>query len=118
MTQKEKNFKILFNEARIAGLEAVKNFKPEPMVVNDGPKQYFVPGGVCGFSEVIINPGNCPAANFAKKNLGAKKHYYGGIYLWCFEFGQSMETKQVYTAAYAKVLRAAGIDARSQSRMD
>lgn len=120
MTKKEKELKVLFNEARIAGLEAVSKCTPTPMVVSDpnSGKNWFVPDGVCGFAWVTIYPGNCAAANYAKKYLGARHAYKGGTSIWVSEFDQSMGRKETYAAAFANVLYSAGIKAYSNSRMD
>lgn len=118
----------VFAEAHAAGMAAGKGHSPTPMVVqqhasafNDNSpvvKEWFVGDGVCGFAWVNLRPGNSRAANFAKKNLGAHKDYYGGVSIWCHEFGQSMERKQAYARAYASVLFRHGIYAHAQSRMD
>ncbi len=119
LSKTETGFKILFNEARIAGLLAATECKPQAMAVMQGDRILeVVSGGVCGFAEIIIRPGNCPAANYAKKFLRASKHYYGGMSIWVCEFGQSMEIKGAYGHAFARVLYNAGINSYCQTRMD
>lgn len=125
-------FKAIFEEARVAGLAAGQALRPTPMVVtrdsmaivtNAGrqnilDRDYVVPEGPCGFAWVIIRPGTSAAANYAKKNLGAGKSYYGGMELWVSDFGQSMERKEAYAKAFAEVLQKHGISATYGSRMD
>jgi hypothetical protein len=38
--------------------------------------------------------------------------------MWVFDYNQSMELKEAYAHAYAKVLRDAGFNAYANSRMD
>lgn len=49
-----------------------------------------------------------------KKDFDSNKRYY----LWVSAYNQSMQKKEAYANAYAKVLRENGIDAYSASRMD
>jgi len=118
----------LFAAADAAGKAAASGTTPEPMVVqqhasmlNDASpvvKEWLVPDGVCGFAWVVIRPGNCRAANYAKAHWNARKDYYGGVSISCHDYNQSMTRKEAYAHAFAGVLRSAGIDARGQSRMD
>ena len=121
--------RALLREARTAGLAAGDAATPTPMVVGtpttplgddiDPDKQtYYVPDGVCGFAWVVIRPGNSSIARAAKKLGIGDSAYGGGMAVWIHDHGQSMERKQRHAAAYADVLRAKGINATSQSRMD
>lgn len=126
----QQKHETLYCKARIAGLEAAKSRTPTPMIVrehvnmldDDSPvkKQWFVPQGVCGFAWVVISPGTCSFAKWMKKQGLAKRHYYGGMSYWVGDltFGQSMELKEAYATAFAKVLNENGIKAYSDSRMD
>jgi len=124
----EKQMFEIANKADTAGKVAAEAHNPTPMIVQQHKsmvddtspviKEYFVPDGVCGFAEVRVRPGNSRFANFMKKQMGARKAYYGGISLWISDYGQSMELKQAYANAYAGVLQENGIDAWSESRMD
>lgn len=122
-------FAALFAAAAAAGTAAAAAVTPVPMHVVERAnplddtsaivKRYApVEGGVCGFAWVVIRPGNSPAANYAKKFLGARKDYYGGVSINVSAYGQSMTRKESYAAAFARVLAAAGIKAYSNSRMD
>jgi hypothetical protein len=121
--------KRLYARAREAGLAAAEARVPTPMVVvqranpfDDSSaivKEYApVMGGVCGFAWVVVRPGTSSFARWLVKQGLASKHYYGGVSIWVRDFGQSMEKKQAYATAFAKVLGEAGIDAYGDSRMD
>jgi len=111
-------WKALHVEAHAAGMAASEAHKPEPMGVTDGKQTWVIDGGVCGFAWVLIRPGNCSFAIWAKKNIGARAAYGGGVDIWCPLPTQSMTTKEAYCEAYVKVLRARGIAAIAKSRID
>ena len=128
--------RALFDKAYAAGLEAGKTVGVTPMVVgtpknlmgsltggddggfDENEPVYFVEGGVCGYAWVTVRPANSSFALWLKKNKGASTGYYGGMQLWVREFGQSMQRKEAFAKAFAEVLREAGINAFSESRMD
>lgn len=94
--------------------------------------QYFVSDGVCGFAWVTVRPANSRFAHFLKKIMKGRgdnfsgdvlsgdpsRGYRGGLDLWVGGFRQSMQLKEAYARAFAKVLREAGITAYADSRMD
>lgn len=129
--------KELFEKAKEAGNRAAHDCKPVPMTVEDSNsgKQWHVPGGVCGFAWILIKCNNGPSRRFINQlkkagivtnnisNFGhgfaeIKPHYNGGFNWWCPLATQSMETKEAYMDAAAKVLKEAGITVYSQSRID
>jgi hypothetical protein len=121
-------FEALYNKANEAGKAAVEGFKPQPMIVgspstflgNDidpSKPTYFVEDGVCGFAWVQFK-GNTPWGRWAKKNAKARPGYPSGLQISVHAYNQSMQKKEVYAAAFAKVLQEAGIEAYSNSRMD
>lgn len=123
------DWQAVYDEAHKAGLVALKAAIPTPMVVgtpstplgndiDETKPMYFVEGGVCGFAWVTVRPGNCSFAVWCRKNGIGHKAYYGGWELWVSEGGQSMERKEEYARAFAKVLTKHGIKAYSGSRMD
>ncbi len=121
--QRDKDFAILFRKAYLAGVDAGEGCQPSEMVVrstdlNGKVTLHHIPEGPCGFAWIVIRPGNCAAANYAKKHLGASKHYYGGIQIWVGEYNQSYERKMAHADAYARVLKDAGIKASSGGRLD
>lgn len=95
-------FHTAFTEAYEAGVAAGSACVPEPMhIVGYEP----ISEGVCGFAWVTIRPGNCKAANYAKKTFGYRPAYGGGVSYWVSEYGQSYERKIAFARAYADVLR-------------
>lgn len=123
-------FASLWERAHEAGMAAANACAPTPMLVGhetslfsgkiDKSKPiYHVPDGVCGFAWVVVRPGNCAFAIWAKKHHDARSEYGGGMCVkWVHEFNQSMERKSAYARAFAKTLNDAGIRAYSNSRMD
>ncbi len=121
------NFEQIYLEGYAAGMEAGKACVPAPMIVGTAKglsdqidyskPTHFVSQGVCGFAWVHIK-GNTAFGRWAKKTQKARSSYYGGLDIWCSEFGQSMEQKEAWARAFAKVLGSHGIEAYSTSRMD
>ena len=124
------DYKGMVAKARAAGLAAVKDCVPIPMVVvqradplNDNSpvvKQYApVMDGPCGFAWVNVKPGNSAFAKYLKaEGLARSDSYEGGVTMWVSEFNQSMAKKEAYAYAFSEVLRAEGIRAYANSRMD
>jgi hypothetical protein len=118
----------LFDKAHAAGMAAVQAAQVVPMVVqqhanpadDNSPvvKQWFVEGGSCGFAWVKVRPANCSFALWLKKHKGARTGYTGGMEYSVHEFGQSIQRKESYARAFARVLSEAGIKAYAQSRDD
>jgi hypothetical protein len=78
-----------------------------------------VMSGVCGFAGVNIKPGNGSFARHLKRlGLARTDSYYGGVSVRVFGYGQSYEKKLAYAAAFADVLKEAGIRAMSMGRLD
>lgn len=122
------DFDVIANKAHEAGIKAVEALQVIPMVVSERAsplddsspvqKQYYVADGVCGFAWVAFK-GNTAWGRYAKKYLGAKSKYGGGLQIWISAYNQSMQKKEAYAQAYAKVLNDNGIaDAYADSRMD
>jgi hypothetical protein len=119
----------IFANALAAGRAAGEAAEPTPMVVgtpttflgNDidyTKRTYYVPDGVCGFAWVVIRPGNSSLARQAVKLDIGSRAYGGGISIWVDEHGHSLDRKQRHAHAYADVLRAYGVNAYAQSRLD
>jgi hypothetical protein len=129
-------FENLYARAHAAGLAAGEAAIPTPMIVYEadglsdrprpGGNAWYVNEGACGFAWITIRPGNSPFANWAKRYPRpdrpdmtlAHKAYYGGVEIFVHEFNQSVTRKAAYAAAFAEVLRDAGINAYSGSRLD
>lgn len=126
----ENKFRSLYDKAWAAGVAAANAINPIPMIVgtpsspfgNDmDPKKpiYFVEGGACGFAWVSVRPANSSFANWIKKNnLGKTDSYAGGVSVWIGDYGQSLQRKETHAHAMAEALRAEGINAYGQSRID
>jgi len=125
----DKEFEALYIKAELPGIEAANACVPVPMTVveraspfddNSPVVRRYAPvlDGACGFAWVVIAPGNCPFANWLKKNGKASRHFYGGVSIWISRYNQSMTKKEAHAHAMARVIAAAGIKAYPGSRMD
>ncbi len=76
--------------------------------------------GYCGFAWVHVSEKASTKLGRALMNLGFQKAYGGGLQLWNpgASHTQSMDIKETGAAAYAKVLKDAGIKAYMESRAD
>jgi hypothetical protein len=120
------NIETLYTQARAAGLLAAQAAQVTPMIVNahknpldansEITQSYFVADGVCGFASVVVK--NIKFANGLKKMNIGRKNYGGGYCISVQDFNQSLTRKEVYAHAFAEVLRANGVDAYVDSRMD
>ena len=117
-------FASIHKVAHEAGLEAGLNVLPVPMTVceadlmgNPVGRSWTVSEGACGFAWVTF-AGNTPWGRWAKAQGIASKGYPKGLQIWVSEFNQSVDRKEAYAQAYAKVLREHGIEAYAQSRLD
>jgi hypothetical protein len=101
---------------------------------------YHVPDGVCGFAWVNAKASATEGRKFLNWLKGSVKSskpfsdvqpastqaprldsYYKGVSIWIGGFNQSMQKKEAYGRAFAKVLNEAGIDGLGvycMSRMD
>lgn len=124
------DFAKIYSDAYQAGLDALSVAKPTPIVVGtpvsifapnsplDRSKPvYYEPEGVCGFAWVSFK-GTTPFGRWAKKAGVASKGYPSGLQVWVSEGGQSVERKEAFARAFAKVLQSNGIDAYADSRLD
>lgn len=122
--------KALVERADAAGRAAAEATVPQPMYVveRENPlddtspivKRYApVMSGVCGFAWINIKPGNSSFARYLKdQGLARTDSYYGGVSVRVSGYGQSYEKKSAYAAAFASVLREAGIKAMDMGRLD
>jgi hypothetical protein len=113
------SFATIFNEAHLEGLAAGSAHAPRPMTVLDSNGTLYGPysDGVCGFAWVNF-AGNTPFGRWAKKTGRARPDYPTGLCVWVGEFNQSMEKKEAYAHAFARILNKYGIVAHARSRMD
>ena len=120
----------LYNQAHDAGVAAVEATRVVPMVVGQAKnvfgneidysqETYFVADGVCGFAWISVKPANSKFGKFLTENkLARRDSYEGGLRMPIMAFNQSLQKKEAYAYAFAKVLREAGVNARVESRMD
>lgn len=119
-------FHEIYMSAHEAGMAAVKQLQVTPMVVqahanpldDNSPvvESYFIEDGVCGFASVIVK--NIKFSNFLKKNNIGRKNWNGGYAINISAFNQSLQKKEAYAYAFAKVLNANDVTAYVDSRMD
>ena len=127
----DRDFRRIYDTADAEGLAALNACVPVPMVVQEhanmlddnspAVKQWIVPGGVCGFAWVNIKPGTNKFCNWLKTTgLAKRDEYNGGITIWVHHGGQSMQIKEAYAHAFARVIREAIPELRvyAMSRMD
>jgi hypothetical protein len=119
---------LLHQTAHRAGMAAATATKPTPMTVQEHAsplddrsavtREWFVSEGVCGFAWVTLYPATSSFARWAKKQGLGHRGYYGGFELWVSQFDRSMDRKEAYAHAYARVLQESGLRAYAGSRMD
>ena len=119
----------LYLRACEAGAKAGHAAVVDPMVVgspstllgNDvdpSKPTYVVEGGVCGFAGVVIKPARGKFVSYLKYLDRGRKHYYGGYYIPCEAFGQSLTRKEAWWRAFVGVLGEAGVGCYMDSRID
>lgn len=117
--QRYQEFQDIVDKAYQAGIEAGKNAAPIPMyVVENGIPIDRIDDGACGFAWITVRPANSSFAIWAKKQGLMRPMYGGGVTYWVSQFGQSVDRKSAFAAAYAKVLREHGIKAQAGDRLD
>ena len=124
------DWQAVYDEADKAGKAAAEACKPVPMVVGEetslfsgkldtSKPMHYVSDGVCGFAWVNVKPGTSAFAKWLKaKKLARTDDYYGGVCVWVGAYNQSMQRKEAYAYAFARVLNDKGIKAIARSRMD
>lgn len=122
------NEQSIYQQAHYAGNVAVEMATVTPMVVqqrenplNDNSelvREYFVSDGVCGFASVNVKPANSKFAKYLVANGLGRKSFNGGVSMSVRDFNQSLQKKEAYAYAFARVLNEYGIKAYVDSRMD
>jgi len=110
-------FAAILSFAYAAGATAGAAVSPDPMVVSDAARDYFVPDGVCGFGWVNF-PGNTAFGKWARKNGHARPDYPKGLRISSKLMTQSLARNDAWAHRVAEVLNAHGIDANGYSRID
>lgn len=126
----ELEMKTLYNNAYKAGMKALNEKTPTPMLfgeetslfsgkIDTSKPTYYVSDGPCGFAWITVKPGNSKFARWLKKSgLARTDSYYGGVSISVREGNQSYELKTAFAYAFSKVLSDAGIKSYAMSRMD
>lgn len=120
------NAASLWNQACQAGFDAGLACIPVPMTVTEADpitgqprgKQWVVDDGPCGFAWVTIRPARGPLVSYLKAQGIGRNGYGGGWRVSIHEWNQSITRKEAHAHALAEVLRAAGVDAYADSRLD
>jgi hypothetical protein len=100
MRQSLSSLVLVFDRAHAAGIAAARAHQP-----------IYGPYAVCGFAWITIHPGTSAAAKYAKAHFQAHPAHRGGMQISVGLFNQSMERKERYADAFARVLQEAGIRA-------
>ena len=127
-TTTKTDYAALYEAAEAAGREAADAAVPTPMIVGEpttplgntldySKPTYFVADGLCGFAWIKFK-GNTAFGRWAKKQGYATPAYNGGLQVRVAGFNQSVTRKEAYAHAFAETLRAAGIEAYAESRLD
>lgn len=127
-TATKTDFAALYEEADARGFQAAEAAIPTPMIVGEettpfsgvmdySKPTYFVADGLCGFAWIKFK-GNTAFGRWAKKQGYATPAYNGGLQVRVAGFNQSVTRKEAYAHAFAETLRAAGIEAYAESRLD
>lgn len=110
------NWKKLYELAEAAGAQAAEEAIPTPMFISGFPPDEE---GACGFAWVVIPDARRSFPRWLIKNGFARRHHPSGAHVWGEAGGsQSIERKQAYAAAFARVLRMNGVECSVGSRLD
>lgn len=96
------------SDAYAAGHAAVAALCVTPMTVVGRDRTYHVEGGVCGFARVEVRPRTSAWAKWLKGRGWYSSDYFKTVYLNISEFGQSMQRKEAFAAAFAAHLTRCG----------
>jgi hypothetical protein len=121
------DFGPIWEKAKAAGDAAHASATCVPMAVYDadvltgaptpGGNRYVVADGMCGFAGVVVK-GNSAFGRWAKKRGLTHNHYPSGLYISTNGMSQSITRAEAAAHAIVAVLRDAGIDCHSDSRLD
>ena len=94
--------------AYAAGLAAVDALAVVPMTVVGRDRTYHVEGGVCGFARVEVRPRTSAWAKWLVQQGWYSSDYFRCATLNISGFGQSMQRKETFAAAFADCLTRLG----------
>jgi hypothetical protein len=111
-------YRALYEVAHRAGLEAAERAAPHRLVV-DADRGQPVEIDAVGFAWVRISPGNRGFGRWLSDNRLASTGHPYGVDVWPPDLGgTALAPKASYCRAFADVLRAAGVVAYDQERLD
>ena len=96
------------HEAHLAGLAAVDALAVTPMTVVGRDRTYWVEGGVCGFARVEVRPRTSAWAKWLLATGWRSSDYFRCVTLNIDGFGQSMQRKEAFAAAFVDHLTGLG----------
>ena len=122
---KYESFAALYAKAQAVGFQAGETTKPRPMGIVEcdamgrpiGPTHVEYEG-MCGFASVIVRHANKGFGHWLITTGLARKSYYGGAEIWIHSHNQSYARKVAHADAMVKVMRDAGVEAFTSSRLD
>lgn len=95
-------------DAYAAGHAAAEAVTVIPMTVVGREGRYHVEGGVCGFARVEVRPRTSAWAKWLKTRGWYSSDYHKCVYLNISLYGQSLQRKEAFAAAFASHLTAKG----------
>ena len=118
--ERDAAFTDIWRDAWEAGHKAGAAHKPRVMTVTDRQGNIIetVNEGACGFAWVTVRGANKGFGHWLIKQGLAKVGYTGGAQVWISNYNQSYERKAAHAYAMAEALRANGIKAYSDGRLD
>lgn len=114
---KSQQYAALWRKAEAAGRAAHAGATPTPMNVTDGRQVWHVPDGLCGFAGVVV-PGNRGIGPWLRKHGIGHRHWPSGWYVSTNGMSQSVARAEAAANEIARVLRDAGEEAHTYSRLD
>jgi hypothetical protein len=118
--QRREEYAKIWKQAWQAGHAAGAAHKPRAMTVTDraGNLIETVNDGMCGFAWLTVFGANKGFGYWLIKQGLATRGYTKGAQVWISDYNQSYERKAAHAYAMAESLRANGINAYSDGRLD
>ena len=111
----------LYGEAHTAGLAAMYAVVPTPRVMRpnwDSPlTMSYEPEGQVGYAWIAVASNTSMGKWLVKHKYGQRSAFEPEVQVWVEEGGNSYERKQAYAAAFAEVLRKAGVYCQACGRL-
>jgi hypothetical protein len=128
------NYTGIWNKVQEEGRKAVEKLEVSPMIVQQvdllnrpipGTKPEYVADGPCGFAWLEFRPASkagkndCEFVKWMRTNrIGSYDDYAKCWRFPIFDYNQSIQKKEAHAEAMAQCLRAVGINAHANSRLD